>query len=89
MKTTTQYRYHGPLSSASIQVDGQTIDVLLNPKRLVSLPADHAFTQTLVAQKRLVAMPVGVAAIASTPAHTAPVEPEEPAASSAKPKKGE
>jgi len=52
------YTYVGPLSGASLRVNGKDLDVLLNPKTPVALPANHPFTQTLLAQKRLVAVPV-------------------------------
>lgn len=54
MGKMTEYRYSGPLSGASIIVDGALQDVLLNPRRTVFLPPAHEFTQTLIAQGRLV-----------------------------------
>jgi len=48
------YTYVGPLSGASLRVDGQDLDVLLNPKKPVSLPPEHPFTLALLAQKRLI-----------------------------------
>jgi len=54
---TQSYTYTGPLSSASLRVDGQEMDILLNPRIPVELPPEHPFTQTLLAQKRLVPVP--------------------------------
>jgi len=62
-----RYRYIGPLSGASLRVDGQDVDVLLNPKTPVDLPPDHPFTQALVAQKRLIELPLSADAGAPNP----------------------
>jgi len=53
---TQRYAYFGPLSGASLRVGEQTLDVVLHPGKPVELPANHAFTKTLLAQKRLVAV---------------------------------
>jgi len=45
------------LSSASLRVDGQEMDVLLNPRIPVELPPEHPFTLALLAQKRLTPVP--------------------------------
>jgi len=62
---TQLYTYTGPLSSASLRVDGQEMDILLNPRIPVELPPEHPFTQTLLAQKRL--MPVSAKPKAKAP----------------------
>jgi len=54
---TQRYTYVGPLSGASLRVNGKDVDVLLNPKKPVELPSEHPFTKTLLAQKRLIALP--------------------------------
>jgi len=51
---TQRYTYVGPLSGASLRVNGKDVDVLLNPKKPVELPSEHPFTKTLLAQKRLI-----------------------------------
>jgi len=55
---TQKYTYVGPLSGASLRVGGKDVDVLLNPRKPVSLPPAHPFTLALIAQKRLIAVPV-------------------------------
>jgi len=52
------YTYVGPLSGASLRVDGKDVDVLLNPRKPVKLPPEHPFTQALIAQKHLIPVPV-------------------------------
>jgi len=48
------WRYSGPLSSVTLRVGDENLDVVLHPGKVVRLPAEHEFTQTLAAQKRLV-----------------------------------
>jgi len=48
------WRYSGPLSSVTLRVGDENLDVVLHPGKVVHLPAEHEFTQTLAAQKRLV-----------------------------------
>lgn len=48
------YRYTGPLSSASLRVEGKLLDVQLQPDTLVDLPADHNYTKVLLELKHLV-----------------------------------
>lgn len=49
----TNYIYHGPHSSATLRVGDEELDISLFPDCPVSLPADHDYTQMLLAQKRL------------------------------------
>jgi len=80
METQTRlYAYTGPLSSVTLNVDGEELDVLLNPKTLVALPPEHPYTLALIAQKRLVAMP--------SPDSPAPQAADEPAQDD-KPRRG-
>jgi len=67
MSKLTLYRYSGPFSGTSLTVDGETLDILLYPGGTVRLPAEHGFTQALLAQQRLqeVAQPAAVQSAAS------------------------
>jgi len=53
----TRYRYTGPFSSATLRVgDGakaEQLDVQLHDGASVGLPADHEYTQVLIALKHL------------------------------------
>lgn len=48
-----KYIYSGPLSSATIRVDGKDRHVQLHPGASVTLPPDHPWVKRLIAQKRL------------------------------------
>lgn len=48
-----QYRYQGPVSGATLKVGNETLEVLLNPRALASLPEDHPYTRRLVARGHL------------------------------------
>ncbi|NMX60199.1 hypothetical protein [Pseudomonas sp. WS 5079] len=64
----TEYLYTGPQSGASLRVDGELLDVQLQPGKPVELPADHEYTQVLLELKLLVPSAKKVAV------ETAPVE---------------
>jgi len=53
MSQMTPYVYSGPVSSVSLRVGARIVDVQLHPGKPVGLPADHPYTQALIAQKRL------------------------------------
>jgi len=56
MSQMTQYVYNGPIASVSLRIASRIVDVQLHPGKPVQLPAEHPYTQALVAQKRLVAV---------------------------------
>lgn len=50
----TSYRYTGPPSGVELRLpDGTYREVQLYPGRLVDLPGDHEYIQTLIALQRL------------------------------------
>lgn len=50
----TRYCYKGPPSGIELRLaDGETLAVQLHPGCSVELPADHEYTQTLVALRQL------------------------------------
>lgn len=53
----TRYTYRGPRSAASLRVGSELLDVQLNPGKVVDLPADHDYTQVLLALGHLVLVP--------------------------------
>lgn len=65
----TRYLYSGPQSAASLRVvegkSTEVLDVQLMPGKVVSLPAEHDYTKTLLALKHLEVQP------ASAPKKTA------------------
>ena len=65
----TRYLYSGPQSAASLRVvegkSAEVLDVQLMPGKVVSLPAEHDYTRTLLALKHLEVQPA-----ASTPKKT-------------------
>jgi len=69
---TQAWRYSGPLSSVTLRVGDENLDVVLHPGKIVRLPAEHEFTQTLVAQKRLVRVEEPQAATQPPPPETEP-----------------
>jgi len=85
---TQRYRYIGPLSGASLRVNGKDVDVLLNPKKPVELPPEHPFTQTLLAQKRLIALPPAPVAGVENPPPPPPPPPPAPPKGKGKGDKG-
>ncbi|BCU88723.1 MULTISPECIES: hypothetical protein [Yersinia pseudotuberculosis complex] len=53
MKNLTPYRYHGPISGVTL-IDGKNeLEVMLHDGAVVELPAEHEYTLTLLAEKRL------------------------------------
>jgi hypothetical protein len=52
-----KYLYSGPVSCATIKVDGKDVDVQLNPGATVTLPDDHPWVQALVSRGRLTEPP--------------------------------
>ncbi len=57
--TLTRYTYNGPPSCVSLRVGpaNELLDAQLMPGKPVELPAEHEYTLTMVAQKRLVLEP--------------------------------
>lgn len=57
----TRYLYSGPQSAVSLRVvegkSTEVLDVQLMPGKVVSLPAEHDYTRTLLALKHLEAQP--------------------------------
>lgn len=51
----TRYLYKGPQSGAQLRVGAKAelLEVQLNPGKPVELPADHEYTQVLIALKHL------------------------------------
>jgi len=42
------YRYSGPVSGVTLDVNGKELDVRLHPNKTVQLPESHEYTQTLL-----------------------------------------
>lgn len=53
----TAYLYSGPLGSASLRHEGETLDVRLIPDKPVELPAEHEYTEVLLHLKQLKPLP--------------------------------
>ena len=71
----TRYLYSGPQSAVSLRVvegkSTEVLDVQLMPGKVVSLPAEHDYTRTLLALKHLKVQPVASAPTATTAKKTA------------------
>lgn len=53
----TRYIYSGPRSAASLRVGSEQFEAPLIPGQPCELPADHEYTQTLIAMKYLTPEP--------------------------------
>ena len=53
----TTYTYHGPPSGVTLRHDGADREILLFPRRSVTLPGHHAWTRAALARGHLVPKP--------------------------------
>lgn len=77
MSKEARFTYSGPVSGATLNVQGKRREVMFHPGRTYELPADHAYVQRLVARGHLTKVSAPPKTRASTASTTSTTSKEE------------